>query len=105
MRTEFPEFESLLLECDPALTKFRGVGRGNYTVWTPYGEAPLLSDGRRREIAAKIQVDRFTKRDRDEIASTLYDALDAAEFVSFAYQLDYESDTGYFHHIFDCEVL
>lgn len=99
------ELKALLIAIDPHATKFKGAAKGNYTVWTPYGENPNFAGNRRNEVAQQIQIDRFTKDDPDRVASEIYAALDAAEFVAFSYQLDYERDTGYFHHIFDCEVI
>lgn len=98
------KLKELLLSIDPDATKFQGAGKGNYTVWTPYGENALQAGNRRREVAAAVQIDRFTKDDPDEIADAIYAALDAAAFVAFEYLLDYEPDTGYIHHIYDCEV-
>lgn len=98
------KLKKLLLEIDPGATKFAGAKQGNYTVWAPYGETPLMAGNRRQAIAAKVQIDRYTKDDPDEIAQAIYAALDNADFVAFDYDLDYEQETGYIHHIYDCEV-
>lgn len=98
------KLKELILSIDPEATKFKGAKKGNYTVWTPYGETPLMAGNRRQTVAVKVQIDRFTKDDQDEIKEALYQALDGAEFVAFIYESDYEPDTGYIHHIFDCEV-
>lgn len=99
------KLKELLLAIDPEVSKFQGAGKGNYTVWTPYGENVLLAGNHRREVAHKVQIDRFTMDDPDEIADAIYAALEKAEFVTFDHQLDYEPDTGYIHHLYDCEVL
>jgi hypothetical protein len=52
----------------------------------------------------KVQVDRFTKTDNDTIALGILNALEAAK-IPHTYLIDYEKDTGYHHHIFDCEVV
>lgn len=95
----------LLISIDPTVTKYEGNGKDAYTVWTPYGEEVLFAGDSRAEIVVKVQVDRFTKIDNDQIAVALYQALDKENGVAFEYQQDYEQDTGYIHHIFDCEVI
>ena len=94
-------FRDLLLEADPKATKFKGVGGDNYTVWTPYSPDKTMSDNEEEDFTWRIQVDRFTKTDNDSIAKAIYDKLTEAG-IPFEYEIDFEEDTGYIHHIFDC---
>ena len=100
----FDAFRDLLLTVDPEATKNKGNGNENYTVWRPYGATGPHSNNRRKVRVWKIQVDRFTKTDNDTIALGILNALEAAE-IPHTYLIDYEKDTGYHHHIFDCEVV
>lgn len=103
---DFTWLETLLLSIDPAAMKYEGNGGEAYTVWTPCGEAQARFAGnRRRAVARKVQIDRFTKSDPDAVAAALYATLDADPRITFAYTQDFEPDTGYIHHIYDCEVI
>lgn len=102
--TTMERFRQLIVSVDPTATKYEGAGEGDYTVWRSYGENPLFAGNHRRTVAVRIQVDRFTMDDPDRIADALYEALEAAEFVAFEHLIDYETNTKYIHHIFDCEV-
>lgn len=96
-------FKALILTVDPSATKNKGDGQENYTVWRPYGLTGPRSNNKRSCRVWKVQIDRLTKTDNDTIAAALLDALDASR-IPYTYLLDYEQDTGYHHHIFDCEV-
>lgn len=94
-------FKEVLLQADPSATKFKGVGGDSYTVWTPYSPDRAMADDQQDDFTWRIQVDRFTKKDNDPIVQAIYDALSQAG-ISFEYDLDFEEDTGYIHHIFSC---
>jgi hypothetical protein len=94
-------FRDLLLSVDPKVTKFEGNGETNYTVWTPYTTDKTMSDNTEDDSAWNIQVDRFTKTDNDPVAAAIYDKLTQAH-IPFEYELDYEKETKYIHHIFTC---
>lgn len=98
-------FQALLLSADPEATRYEGSRDGNYTVWRQYGSGPLSADNHRAEKAMKIQVDRFTKIEDDPIADAIMQTLDHQDHIAFDYLQDYEVDTGYIHHIWDCEVV
>jgi len=98
-------FKALILAADPEATRYEGNRKGNYTVWREYGMKPLAADNHHADRAMKVQVDRFTKIEDDPVADALFAALDGRDEVAFEYLVDYEVDTGYIHHIFDCEVI
>ncbi len=103
---DFTQFETLLLSIDPNASKYEGNGNEAYTVWTPCGEVQVrFSNNRRSAVIRKVQIDRFTKSDSDTVAAKLYATLDAVPWVTFEYVQDFEPDTGYIHHIYDCEVF
>jgi hypothetical protein len=97
------EFKNVLLAADATAEHNRTSRTGNYTVWQEYGESALYADGVRTVVYKKIQVDRFTKTDLDPVVELIRTALETAGFP-YEYLLDYEQDTGYLHHIFDCTV-
>lgn len=94
-------FKTLILEADSNATKFKGSGGDNYTVWSPYRITRVLTDDTEEDSAWAIQVDRFTKTDNDPIATAIYNKLNQAG-IPFEYQVDFEPDTQYIHHIYDC---
>ena len=55
--------------------------------------------------AIAFQIDRYTKDEDDTIAGALKTALEADPRICFAYMVDYEKDSGYIHHIYDCEAM
>ena len=50
-------------------------------------------------------MDRFTKEEDEETAAELLRALSERDDITVDYLVDYERDTGYIHHIYDCEGL
>ena len=48
-------------------------------------------------------MDRFTKIEDEETALALKALLEAQDDIAVDYLVDYERDTGYIHHIYDCE--
>lgn len=98
------EFRDILLTADPAATHYKAAASGDYTRWQEFGESVVYADGARTTIYSNIQVDRFTKTEFDPIVTAIRSALDAAG-IPYEYQVDYEDDTGYIHHIFDCTAI
>ncbi|WP_041274641.1 hypothetical protein [Desulforamulus reducens] len=75
----------------------------SYIVWSEYGTQGLNADSEIQEISWRVQVDFFTKTEFDPNVEKISSLLDR-EDISFSYLVDYEQDTGYVHHIWDCEV-
>lgn len=75
----------------------------SYIVWAEYGTNILNADSEVREKAFKVQVDLFTKTEFDSKVEEIGALLDR-DNISYSYDVDYEKDTEYIHHIWDCEV-
>lgn len=97
------EFGELLLTADPKATHYIPSKEENYTVWAEHGANSLIAEDTESEQAWKIQIDRFTKMEHDPVVQAITDLLNAAG-IGFEYLVDPEPDTGYIHHIWDCEV-
>ena len=99
------EIKALLVEVDDTIERYESSRTGSdaYTVWYEVGKPSIFTDGEHEEIN-RFQVDRFTKTEDDEIAQALFTALDKRDDISMDYLVDYERDTGFIHHIFDCEA-
>jgi hypothetical protein len=98
------EFMELLLTVDPNATRYYSMQQGNYTIWQEYGADHLPGDNKYLDRKWRIQVDRFTKIPDDPVVDAITAVLDR-EDIAFSYQVDFEMDTKYIHHIWDCEVV
>jgi hypothetical protein len=98
------EFAQILQSADPSATRYFSAQQGNYTVWQEYGADHLPGDNKYLDRKWRIQVDRFTKIPDDPVVDAITAVLDR-EDIAFSYQVDFEMDTKYIHHIWDCEVV
>lgn len=98
------KFKKLLLTADPKATRYTSKQQGNYTVWAEYEPITLRGDDTTAERAWKVQIDRFTKTADDPVAAAITAMLDNNEISYTGPLMDYEQDTGYIHHIWDCTV-
>lgn len=100
------EIQALVVAVDPNAAHYESAHREGepYTVWYEKRTLPFMGDGEHLG-GIKFKIDRFTKSENDQIAAGLYTALEARPDVAFEYLTDYEPDTGYIHHIFDCEGI
>lgn len=99
------ELKDLLLEVDlPVHHYFAAKQTDNYIVWAEYGLNQLSSDNEYDDGAFRVQIDLFTKIEFDPKVKELRKLLDRDD-IAFSYLVDHEEDTGYIHHIFDCEVV
>lgn len=99
------EITGVVVAVDPAAQRYESTNRsGNFTAWAEYRRLPVFADGHHIEAWA-FQVDRFTREENDEIARAFFEAFDSNPRISFTHQIDYENDTRYIHHIYDCEAV
>ena len=96
-------FRDLLLSADPNAVHYKSMDNINYTRWQEYGANRQTADDAEVDRAYKIQADRYTKVEYDPIADAITTTLNAA-CIAFVYLVDFEPETGYIHHIWDCEV-
>ena len=99
------DIKTLIVAVDPEARHYHSDKRNApaYTVWREVERLDITADDRHGDEAWAFQVDRFTKAEGDAIAAALFAALDADDRVAVAHLVDFEADTGYIHHIFDCE--
>lgn len=98
------EIRDYLLTVDPEIERYESSHHGEsaYTVWREIGPGNQFADGVVQNVM-RFQVDRYTKTENDPIALRLWIALEESDDIAFRYEVDYEPETGYIHHIFDCE--
>lgn len=100
---DLSHFRNLILSVDGEITKYDGNGKENYTIWTPGGITGSLSDDTEEDIIQMVYVDRYTKIDNDPIVTDLFHLFND-NYIPYEYEVDYEKETGYIHHIFSCRV-
>ncbi|MEG0766084.1 MAG: hypothetical protein RR482_00065 [Clostridia bacterium] len=97
-------FAAWLTAIDPAAKHYHHAGtKGAYTIWREYGRLPAFSDNQNKG-GWKIQIDRYTKVEDDTVASAIAMAIDESDLIACQHEVDYDDESGYIRHIFDCEV-
>ncbi len=74
----------------------------DYTYWEEQARLPFMADNAHDE-AWSFYVHRFTRSETDSVARSLFTTLDADPRTTVIHRADYEQDSGYIHHIFECE--
>lgn len=99
------DIKALVLSADPSAQHYGSTDADvDYTTWREYRRLSMTSNDA-HVMGWAFQIDRFTQTEFDPIAQAVEDALTAAPGVAYSYQVDYDPQTGYIHHIFDCEGL
>ena len=97
--------KSLLASADPAVSRYDSAEKGEaYTTWRETGDLPDTA-GNRHMGGVAFQVDRFTKIEDDATAEAIKQALENDDRIAYEHIVYYEPDTGYIHHVFDCEAV
>lgn len=97
------DIRDMVLQADPYASHYEQHGNlRNYTVWREYRRLPATADDRHVPGWA-FQIDRFTQLEYDPVADDIEEVLESTPNVSYSYSVDFENDTGFIHHIFDCE--
>ena len=101
-----PEIKALILSADATAERYESshTGSDSYTVWRGVHRLAVAADNRHIEGWA-FQVDRFTRDEFDPVAEALFAVLDGSDRVAVYHEIDYERDSGYIHHIYDCEGI
>lgn len=100
------EIRSLLVSVDPDIRHYFSMSDADaYTYWEETRRLPLIADDRygAEDQGWHFYVHRFTRTEGDTIAQNFFNTLDADPRTTVIWQTDYEHDTGYIHHIFECE--
>ena len=96
--------QTLVVSADQYAKHYESSDKGdNYTRWQEYEYIGQPADDEYGD-GWKFQIDRFTKVEYDPVADEIKRVLKTTPGVAFSYMVDYEQDSGYIHHIFDCEA-
>lgn len=97
--------KSLLASVDPFVSRYGSAVKSEaYTTWRETGDLPDTA-GDRHMGGVAFQVDRFTKTEDDATAEAIKQALENDDRIAYEYTVYFETDTGYIHHVFDCEAV
>lgn len=101
------EIRLMVVGLDADAGHYESAHRGTaaYTVWRELYPLPIRGDNRHAAEAWRFVIDRYTKAEGDAIADGIRAALEDDPRVACHYEVDYEHDTGYIHHIFECEGI
>ena len=97
------EIRVLLAGIDPDIRHyFSTETERDYSFWEETQRLPLTANDLHEE-AWRFYVHRFTRDEFDPLARRLFAALDADPRTTVSHTVDFEPESGYIHHIFECE--
>lgn len=100
------EFKAIVIAVDPNAMHYDSAYQKGaaYTVWREGRTLDTMANGQ-HQGARKFYIDRYTKTENDAIAASFFVALEENDRIAFSHETDFEPDTRYIHHIFDCEGI
>ena len=97
------DIRTMLVAVDPDIRHYFSTEKEkDYTYWEETQRLGLTSDNRHDE-GWIFYVHRFTRDEFDPVARALFFTLDADPRTAVIHRTDYEPDSGYIHHIFECQ--
>jgi len=97
------EIRDLLVTADPAIRHYFSMEEDkDYSFWEETRRLPFTSDDGHDE-GWRFYVHRYTRQEVDPVAIALFRILDADPRVAVIHTIDFDQDSGYIHHIYECE--
>lgn len=97
------EIKALLGRADPDIRHYFSMSDAEaYTYWTETQQLALTADDKHDE-GWRFYVHRFTRDENDATAAAIFSALDGDPRIAVRRRTEYERDSGYIHHIYECE--
>lgn len=100
------EIRDLLVAVDPKIKHYFSMEETErYSYWEETRRLSFTADNRHpsSEEGWHFYVHLFTKTQGDPMAASFYDALDEDFRTTVIWTVDYDTESGYIHHIFECE--
>ena len=100
--------KDLLVAVDPNIKHYFSMGNGeDYSWWEESEPLPHTANNRHPDLDMgwRFYVHRFTRTEGDPVALAFFEALDDNPATAVRWNIDFENDTGYIHHIFTCEAV
>jgi hypothetical protein len=101
-------FARIVQGIDPDAARYQKLRKPTdkaYTVWSDYGTGTLYVNGVPAGKTKKIQVDYFTLKEDDPVALAFFRAFSENDEITVIHNTDFEIETRYIHHIYDCEMV
>ena len=98
------EIKTLLVSADVNIKHYFSKNTASeYSYWEETQLLPTIVDDRHEEHW-RFYVHRYTKTENDATASAIFEKLDKDPRVTVRWvQGGYDRESGYLHHIFECE--
>ena len=77
---------------------------GDYGIYTEWGENSLYADDKHAERAAQFSVHYYTRDPSGTAKESIEAALDSCGAAWYVDLIDFESDTGFLHYEWACEL-
>lgn len=104
MKTWYERIIDAHLSVSDQVSHAKRLKSQRYFVWQEDGANDLLAGGEHAERAVTGRTDLFTKQEFDPWADALGKALSAAGIAWSLAGVDFEEDTGFYHHSWDWEA-
>lgn len=99
------EIKELLVSVAPDIKHYFSMSQDDsYSFWEEYGQLQILSDGAHAG-GWRFGVHVFTRDEDDQLPVDVFAALDASDDIAVEWTTSFEPETGYIHHLFDCEAV
>lgn len=101
------QIKDLIRNVDPAARHYFADGGGQgCTVWMETERTGLDANNGAAEKGWRFSVMRYTKDEEDDMPQRIEDALESDVRVSVSsYRVDYDVNTGYIVHSFECGAV
>lgn len=98
------QIRAFLVAVDPDIKHYFTMSDdGAYSYWEETSRLPFTADGRHQD-GWRFYVHRFTRQEGDQMALALFNALDADFRIAVRWTIGFDKESGYIHHIFECEA-
>ena len=100
------EIKGLLTSADPEIRHyFSDEDSEAYSYWEETRRLGFTADDEHpaADQAWHFYVHRFTRIEGDPVAAQIFETLDGDPRTTVRWQTAFDRDSGYIHHIFDCE--
>ena len=100
------EIKALLVTADPNIKHYFSMSNAEaYSYWEETRRLPFMADDAHNSAdqAWRFYVHRYTRTEDDAIAQAIFNALDADPRTTVIWTTGFDHESGYIHHIFECE--
>jgi hypothetical protein len=101
------EIKALLVSADPDIKHYFSMHNSEepYSYWEETQQIGPVQDDLHdvADQAWRFYVHRYTRTEGDPVAGAIFETLDQDPRTTVIWRTDFDRDSGYIHHIFECE--